>query len=804
MRIQNFYDADKNFYVTNGETVTPCTVSYSDVNSLLETYTNAITNACIAGTNNCYSRTRSERIYSAAEITPFEGGGIVESVPYESDANSNAEAYELRNRIIDNIENVLKVNGYDSLQLTFDKFQSSGNIDIDDVSKLNATDYTYKWENLSDVLDISFKLPEFPVFRLGNSNTIVTAQSFMTYLKDLTYILQKLYILNYKIIYKTCMSYTTFFAASPTKPCYNGKIFRYFIGAKHQIDRKLYWSDVVVISPLFKHNIILNSSNNIQYLDPNYNANPPFAGQNVLHSTEKNFDISKLKLAYLNTEIASDIPNFNVESNNGSNGIFKAYKEIHYNKSTVLEDLVDGLQSFIQNENVIITYKFIAYVINHIFKTWLDQLSILDITIYACHSNCHFNGNKIPSVVFKSDLEERTYIFQRNGVSSYLLWKDEGDITDLNGQKGRINDKVWLLHNTDHSNIIAYGNYACFCNNKASTLLSYITLYRFFIQRSVLNANNSPIIDTTKFYLAMSDEMETESNGAYKSTVEGGIAYHYHIYDVSYIHNYMLENEDAANKHIFTLNCDSVSYANSYRVLFNPTPPAGTASKFTNDTNYLIRNGIAIVPFMPVQNNNSTQTPPNRNSLQQICDLEYIDEYIDVSLTAGNTNNLTFAGWYYTQVNQDTHVVEEKYLSEMTDNEIPFVGKEFTLSAKWEQPVIVKFVDSKAKMQAINIDGSITADLAEHIVYFTRRDSTPVYGVEKLIVDIDNYVQMPNFNGYQGETAGVYQFSHWTYGGNEIENNSLTIDFPALGTTISINSAWDFIPDPVEEPAENG
>ena len=189
MRIQNFYDADKNFYVPNGETVTPCTVSYSDVNSLLETYTNAITNACIAGTNNCYSRTRSERIYSAAEITPFEGGGIVESVPYESDANSNAEAYELRNRIIDNIENVLKVNGYDSLQLTFDKFQSSGNIDIDDVSKLNATDYTYKWENLSDVLDISFKLPEFPVFRLGNSNTIVTAQSFMTYLKDLTYIL---------------------------------------------------------------------------------------------------------------------------------------------------------------------------------------------------------------------------------------------------------------------------------------------------------------------------------------------------------------------------------------------------------------------------------------------------------------------------------------------------------------------------------------------------------------------------------------------------------------------------------------
>ena len=163
--------------------------------------------------------------------------------------------------------------------------------------------------------------------------------------------------------------HVTIYHKCPARPSYvHNERYRYLL-----------FSDVVITSPLFKHTIISNSYNNNERIIGTYTPAHGIINNNCLYNGEINGDnigfsaaLGGVKLAYVPIQLQSDIPNFNIESNVGSNGVFTAYKTISYNKSNVLENFVSGMQTFVEKGKTIITYKFVINAINMLFKAWLN------------------------------------------------------------------------------------------------------------------------------------------------------------------------------------------------------------------------------------------------------------------------------------------------------------------------------------------------------------------------------------------------------------------------------------------------
>ena len=178
----------------------------------------------------------------------------------------------------------------------------------------------YALSDFDDVLSVGFLPIKLPCFNdYHNSDIAISKNQFSYFLNELKNALNHIYVLNYRIIFKNFSTYMTYFVDSLT-------VFRYWKGAKsdNPNERYLLDSNIAITSPLFKHNIIRESRNNYYLMDQDkygYIKNDDVV--NSLHDA-----LGTAHLVYSQENLQSDIPNFNISDNEGSNGILKGYKTI--------------------------------------------------------------------------------------------------------------------------------------------------------------------------------------------------------------------------------------------------------------------------------------------------------------------------------------------------------------------------------------------------------------------------------------------------------------------------------------------
>lgn len=608
-------------------------ISSTTVNGVISEYVDLIRQNVITNTSALYNTNAQEILYSNAEMKSFEGGGITETVPHKDSVQTH-----LLEDIQKGIEGILTANAWQSRQLNFQSFISTTTREQD----YNKDDlFYYKWSDLSTVLNISFK--ELPPIRFQTSS-IITAESFFTLMKNLSYVLQNIYSVDYRIIYKKYMSHIDFFVMSPAySTCPNGKVFRYYKGSKHKNERYRYllFSDVVITSPLFKHTIISNSYNNNERIIGTYTPAHGIINNNCLYNGRINGDnigfsaaLGGVKLAYVPIQLQSDIPNFNIESNVGSNGVFTAYKTISYNKSNVLENFVSGMQAFVEKGKTIITYKFVINAINMLFKAWLNQLNVMTINVYACHSNCHYNGTDVPS----DELPPSTVSFEysvKDSISTILKWGDAylGTVPNVEVIDSRVKYK--------------YGNYV------------------FFSKNNRLHIPNISITCPTNPAAVQQSTYELNFSNSSKAAVP------MFLYQ-------QFTNANTTDSLTSNFTLSSVEYTAFYTTVF-------VLSKITNANNPVASRFISIngQNFLSSENNNSisvkVQLENNSvSALERISKLDKISNYIAAENLDASPAAKSFGGWYYKVGN-----VEHPITDLSSSAAIPYSSRIFTLSAKW-------------------------------------------------------------------------------------------------------------------------
>ncbi len=632
MKINDFYTSN---YV--GEF---SEISSTTINSTISKYVDLIRQNSITNTSELYNTDAQEILYSNAEMKSFEGGGITETVPHKDSVQTH-----LLEDIQKGIKGILTANEWQSRQLNFQSFISATvrnqGYNDDDL-------FYYKWSDLSTVLNISFK--ELPPIRFQTSS-IITAESFFTLMKNLSYVLQNIYSVDYRIIYKKYMSHIDFFVMSPAySTCPNGKVFRYYKGSKHKNERYRYllFSDVVITSPLFKHTIISNSYNNNERIIGTYTPAHGIINNNCLYNGEINGDnigfsaaLGGVKLAYVPIQLQSDIPNFNIESNVGSNGVFTAYKTISYNKSNVLENFVSGMQTFVEKGKTIITYKFVINAINMLFKAWLNQLNVMTINVYACHSNCHYNGANVPS----DELPPSTVTFEYSyknyptDLSTILAWGDTylGTVPSVEVKDSEVKYKY------------KYGNYVFFSKNNHLHILNI----------SITCPTNPAAVQQSTYELDFSNSSKAAvPMFLYQQFTNANTT-------DSLTANFTLSSAEYTNTTFYTVEfvLSKITDAD------NPI-----ASRFIsiNGQNFLSsQQGNNIIAKVQLENNSVS-------ALERISKLDKISNYIAAENLDESPAAKSFGGWYY-KVEKVEHPITDLSSSAA----IPYSSRIFTLSAKW-------------------------------------------------------------------------------------------------------------------------
>ena len=630
--------------------------------ALLSNVYDKVEDASLLNTSELYLGL-SRCIYTTAKIHEFEGGNITETTPFKrSDKNSTATT------ISTGLADVLKVNNQQNMQLNINAFKN------DDIrtspTAVQLSNSVYALSDFGEVLNIEFlpiKLPRFNDYH--KSDIVISKNQFSYFLNELKNTLNHIYVLNYRIIFKNFSTYMTYFVDSDT-------IFRYWKGSKSDNPNQRYLldSNITITSPLFKHNIIRESLNNSYLMDENKYGH--IENENIVDSL---FDaLGNAKLVYSSENLQSDIPNFNISDNEGSNGVLKGYKTIQCTNNQHLDTYVQYIQYFLQKQTTI-NYKFVIDSILSLFRQWFNNINVMTVNVYMCHSNCHYNGNSIPIQI---DINYDINIYYQNLLSaSGFEFVDEKPLSSGSSENKMIYYKVQYSTpiGDPKLKIRTYGSYNFFTN-----LIEYS-----------MNDNNPTRLSSVLYHIHLYRH-DYGINGKL-STLSQDIAFT----GTDQPHAVWIENElfdGLSGKNISHVEyqLQSTIVDNKYTAIFN-----SNGGSFDGQTNYLLNH-----------NKNNTYVFLSSSALS---DLEQISPLSDLSNIIVPTTNESkaFIGWYTKNTNGEN-------IANLTA--IPYNSSNTcTFYAYWQ----------KMSYISCNANGGNFADGTSYVKYFPI-GKTVVFSIDEL------------------------------------------------------------------------
>ena len=246
--------------------------------------------------------------------------------------------------------------------------------------QLDTVNVGVKFSGLDFIDQARTVLLQFINAGLASTNRRITANSYIMFLKDISYILSNIRRVN-------AVAYCKYNAFSqrieftfcdrcqlPVTPAYD--VLDPTMSPHDAHDKGEYQTNLL-------HFAILQSP-----LTTNMHAGMSSV-KTILHDTT-HFS-GQIPLLY-KQNFQSDTPTFDINDPVGSNGQNKSFVKITYDTYNVVDNY-DVAELFNIKEGELITYNQFFSALCFIFEQWRNNLKNVNVELYLCHYNCHGNKN---------------------------------------------------------------------------------------------------------------------------------------------------------------------------------------------------------------------------------------------------------------------------------------------------------------------------------------------------------------------------------------------------------------------------
>lgn len=281
-----------------------------------------------------------------------------------------------------------------------------------------------------DNVQISKLLPQFLSFDLPlkHNSSIIFAQDIVAILNNLMGILTNIRKLHCNIYTKIIR-----FAGSMNVYACTDCILR-------DVDKDSHsqWYVAVIIGP-YCSQMFVNPTlpDNDSSMD-SYKYSRSISAKSQNRTTIEIDNNNLNSLAYI-TDIASDLPTFDVASSTGSNGVFTVYREMHADTFDLKRHI--DVESFgIKSGNIISGERLVA-AISYIFELWQKNIKLLQCNYFVCHLNCHGNsineelGEILQTNLVYGDIEYDYSALSSTGLAEDITYNENPNNNDTFAQK---------------------------------------------------------------------------------------------------------------------------------------------------------------------------------------------------------------------------------------------------------------------------------------------------------------------------------------------------------------------------------